>query len=393
MSEQNNNSAKGKNAKKLAAEKAQRNSLFRTVGTIAIVCVVVIAMVALLVADKGAYNINYSKGLTDDGKIKNVNVLDYIDAFEYKNLSVNALEVEPTEGDVREEINSSLDAFKEYIEAEAGNDYAVSAGEEVAVTYTMYLDGQAVEGESVEDAVDVRIGDGIYEFEDGLDGAPIGEIAKIECVMPEDYSNKDVAGKTVTYEVQIHGHYVLPELTDAFVKENLSDTAETVEEYERLVEQSLLESNLNDFVTNFIEESVKANSYPKKYLNILIDNADLDYRYMYEYYNSYYYSIYGGYVWDGFYDFVENYYGYSKSEYEDQLKEDMQERAAYDMTIQYLFEDMKLEMSDEAMMEAYGYDEYELEDTIELYGRGDVARSAMELMVIDALAKSVTIEQ
>jgi len=393
MSEQNKNSAKGKNAKKLAAEKAQRSSLLRTVGTVAIVCVVVIAMVVLLVSDKGAYNIDYSKGLTDDGKIENVNVLDYIDAFEYKNLSVAASEVNPSEEEVKDKIEAALDDFKEYIEAsEEESNYAVSMGEEVSVVYTMYLDGNVVEEESVEEAVDVKLGDEVYEFEADLDGAILGETVKVDCVMPEDYSNEDVAGKTVSYEVELLGHYILPELTDEFVKENLLDTVSTIEEYEEHIKQSLLEANIDEFVANFLQETVSANSYPKKYLNILIDNADLDYRYMYEYYNSYYYSIYGGYLWDSFYDFVESYYGYSRSEYEEQLESDMKESLEYYMSVMYIFEDMGLEMSDEAIKEALGYDDEGLADAIELYGRGDLARSTMESMVLDALADSVTIE-
>ena len=143
---------------------------------------------------------------------------------------------------------------------------------------------------------------------------------------------------------------------------------------------------------NFLNESAKADKYPKKYLNILIDNADLDYRYMYEYYNSYYASIYGGYVWNGFYDFIESYYGQTRSEYEDQLETDMKEKLAYYMTIQYIFEDMGLEMSDEAIKEAYGYDDEDFAEAMEIYGRGDMARSAMERMVIDALSDSIVLE-
>ena len=151
MSEQNKNSVKGKNAKKLAVEKAQRNNLLKTIGTVVIVCAVVIAMVVLLVSDKGAYNIDYSKGLTDEGKIEKVNVLDYIDEFEYKNLSVAASEVNPTEEDIEEDIAAALDSFKEYQAAAEDLSYMVEMGDEVSIIYTMYLDGTVVEEESIEE--------------------------------------------------------------------------------------------------------------------------------------------------------------------------------------------------------------------------------------------------
>lgn len=53
----------------------------------------------------------------------------------------------------------------------------------------------------------------------------------VEVTFPADYKEESLAGKDAVFEVEINGIYNIPELTDAFVKENLSEYAMTADGY------------------------------------------------------------------------------------------------------------------------------------------------------------------
>ena len=59
------------------------------------------------------------------------------------------------------------------------------------------------------------------EFTENLRGASAGDERTFDVVYPADFSEKRLAGKTLTYTVKVHGikQKALPELNDAFAKE------------------------------------------------------------------------------------------------------------------------------------------------------------------------------
>lgn len=95
-------------------------------------------------------------------------------------------------------------------------------GDMVKIDYVGTLNGEAFEGGS---ANDQRLVLGskqmIPGFEDGLLGASAGEERTLSLTFPEDYQNKDLAGKVTEFKIKVNeiSEAKLPELTDEFVKE------------------------------------------------------------------------------------------------------------------------------------------------------------------------------
>jgi trigger factor len=88
------------------------------------------------------------------------------------------------------------------------------------------LDGKPTDGDGQPvrmDEVLVEIGgkNTMPEFTQNLRGASAGDERTFDVVYPADFSEKRLAGKTLTYTVKVHGikQKALPELNDAFAKE------------------------------------------------------------------------------------------------------------------------------------------------------------------------------
>ena len=98
-------------------------------------------------------------------------------------------------------------------------------------------------------------------------GMSTGETKTLDLTFPEDYHSKELAGKAVQFEVTVNSisENVLPELTDEFVQD-VSDEAETVEEYREYVRRKLTEQR---------ESSAKAN-IQADLMKMAVDNAKCD---------------------------------------------------------------------------------------------------------------------
>ena len=109
------------------------------------------------------------------------------------------------------------------------------------INYVGTIDGVEFDGGSAEN-YDLTIGSGSFidDFETQLIGAHPGEQVNVNVTFPEQYENNpDLAGKDATFLVTINGISELPELTDEFVKENLSEYAQTVDEYRQYLRDTI----------------------------------------------------------------------------------------------------------------------------------------------------------
>jgi trigger factor len=101
-------------------------------------------------------------------------------------------------------------------------DRAAQDGDQVKISFKGLIDGEAFEGGSAEN-VDLVLGSGrmIEGFESGLIGMLKTDKRSIELKFPDDYRVEELAGKPVTFEVEVSEvtEEVLPEVDDAFAKE------------------------------------------------------------------------------------------------------------------------------------------------------------------------------
>lgn len=98
---------------------------------------------------------------------------------------------------------------------------AAQDGDQVVMDFVGRLDGEAFEGGAAEDHA-VVLGEGrlIESFESQLGGLSVGDEKTLDVVFPEAYQAKDLAGKTVQFDVKIKqvNSPTLPEVDDEFAK-------------------------------------------------------------------------------------------------------------------------------------------------------------------------------
>lgn len=215
---------------------------------------------------------------------------DYITLGDYKGLTVTYTKLEVKDADVDAKIQEDLAGAATDEEV---TDRAVQAGDVVNIDYEGLKDGVAFEGGTAQ-GYDLEIGSGsfIEGFEDGLIGAKKGDELALNLTFPESYTNAELAGQAVVFNVKVNTIKVsvVPELTEDYVKNNTD--YDTIDAYKEATRKELEESNqnsmknekINNLLTAIIENS-KISSYPQT----LIDY----YAYEMESYYSQYAAMFG----------------------------------------------------------------------------------------------------
>lgn len=119
------------------------------------------------------------------------------------------------------------------------------------------IDGEAFEGGTATDnRLTLGSGQMIPGFEDGLIGAKTGEERTIEVTFPEDYQNKELAGKAASFEVTVKKveEPQLPELNTEFF-EKFGIQAENEEDFRAEVEKNM-ERELKNAVNTKLKNSI-----------------------------------------------------------------------------------------------------------------------------------------
>lgn len=178
---------------------------------------------------------------------------------EYKGIEVTKDPVEVTDEELQQAIDQDLAAHEKKVDV----DREVKDGDVVNIDYAGTKDGVAFDGGTAK-GYDLTIGSNqfIDGFEDGLIGAKKGDKVSLNVTFPENYQNKDLAGKPVVFEVTVNSvqEKQVPELNDAYVQENTK--SKTVDEYKEETKQTLLKTK-NDAaeqkVKNDIYTAISAN--------------------------------------------------------------------------------------------------------------------------------------
>ena len=207
--------------------------------------------------------------VNDEGLVVAVdvdNLEDYVTLGQYQNLTVEEAPVsEVTEEDVDSYIERQL--VYNYAPVEVNEDRAVQENDTVNIDYVGYLDGEAFDGGTAQ-GEDLLIGSDSYidGFEDGLIGHKKGETVSLNLTFPEEYSNADLAGQAVVFEVTINSISQPPELTDTWAASNTD--YDTVEDYRNAQKESLEQEAENEYesqVKSDLFQQVMNNSQIKDY--------------------------------------------------------------------------------------------------------------------------------
>ena len=207
----------------------------------------------------------------------------------YKNLGIVKTVDEVAEDDVKAEIERARDRASRWIEV---TDRAAKLDDQVNINYAGFLGEEQFAGGTAENH-DLILGSGSFipGFEDQLVGAEIGSDVDVNVTFPEQYHSEELAGKAVVFHVHVNSirEKEMPELDEDFVKE-VSETANTVEEYKAEIRERLEKQAENRAETAFeneVIEKVCENAevdIPEAMIEEQIDNMlrDMEMRMMYQ---------------------------------------------------------------------------------------------------------------
>ena len=122
--------------------------------------------------------------------------------------------------------DGDIDAMVENLRAQRPNFVTVDResrdGDRITMNFTGHIDGKSFEG-SKGDNVSVLLGGGrmLKDFETGVTGARAGEQRSIDVRYPDDYHNKELAGRVAEFDIDVllveEKH--LPELDEEFCRQ------------------------------------------------------------------------------------------------------------------------------------------------------------------------------
>jgi trigger factor len=191
-------------------------------------------------------------------------VLPEFELKEYKGIEVKEEPVNVTEA----EVNKSLEELRESAATyEVVSDRPAEDGDDVTVSY-LGRDGkdpkaEPIEGREIVVHLDAQDGG---TFDEHLRGAKAGDRREFEVSYPEDSPSKRLAGKTISYRVEVHGikRKVLPGVDDELAR-TVSEFS-TVEELRGKVRQDverLQRRNIERTVRQkLVEELLKRHEFP-----------------------------------------------------------------------------------------------------------------------------------
>lgn len=166
----------------------------------------------------------------------------------------------------------------------AGDDATVEQGQFVVIDFTGYVDDEPFEGGTAE-SYQLEIGSGrfIPGFEEQLVGMKNGEQKAITVPFPEDYWNKDLAGKNARFDVIVREIKIkeLPELDDEFATQfgefaSLADLRQKICEVYEQQELGRIRTDLQDRIVKAIIEKNEIevpSTFVDKQLELMLSNT------------------------------------------------------------------------------------------------------------------------
>lgn len=220
----------------------------------------------------------------DTSYLKGIDASKYVTLGAYKGIEVT--EAQPEVSD--EVVDYYIEAYilkPKAVATEVTDRTVVEDGDTVNIDYTGYRDGEPFENGSAQgDSLTIGSGRFIPGFEDGLIGAEIGKTVSLDLTFPEDYTNAEMAGVSVTFEVKVNSISIveMPEFNDELVQGLGIEGCSTADELKDYLYQTFYNNaveSYNKAVKNDILNALTANCIfeepPKnmvdRYYNIIIE--------------------------------------------------------------------------------------------------------------------------
>ncbi len=209
---------------------------------------------------------------------------------QYKDLKVGESNAKATEEEIEKAVQNVLESNATDRKYEEG---VLELGDTANIDFEGKINGVAFEG-GTSKGYNLKLGGGgfIKGFEDGLVGKKVGETVELNLKFPDDYKNSSTgelsehAGKDVIFTVTINyfNRSIVPELTDAFVKEYCTVyKVETVSELKEYLEKQLVLNKKLSAIWQTLLDSTEI-TYNKGEVAGLVEQMKNQYV---QYYNAY----------------------------------------------------------------------------------------------------------
>lgn len=330
--------------------------------------------------------LNYGKYLTGEGLISDIDPADYVQ-FDYKSLSYSRAELLPDDALVDADIASTCESL-----AALSDDAALVTASEnkISLTYNSSIGGVSYNAVAQQD---YTIGSAAVSdlFDEALIGHKPGDSFQMEIAYPADYPNTEVAGVTFTYDITIHGIYVVPEFTDELVAVNFSSIATTAEGYREYLVQQYFKENLRNAITDSLRNSGTVLNYPTGYLGNVKKIYLTQNQQQFEQYNQMFYQSLGYYAYNSVYEM----YGYAtEAEYLAALDSIAADDVVYYLDVMTVFKNEGMTNTREEVTNYYleqGYDTASFQELETQYHFNYLAQMALADKVTNYLMDTVTI--
>ena len=129
-----------------------------------------------------------------------IEILPKIELADFSGISLEKLTAAVTDEEVDAAVKRLAEQSRPF--ADKGEGAKGESGDKVTVSFTGTIDGKPFEGGTGEDiAVELGSNSFIPGFEDQLVGIAAGETRTVKASFPENYLNRDLAGKAASFEV------------------------------------------------------------------------------------------------------------------------------------------------------------------------------------------------
>lgn len=313
--------------------------------------------------------------ITDKGEVTKLG--------QYKGVEVTKQDTTVTEADLDQRIASILKANPEVTEI---TDRPAQKGDTVNIDYVGMKDGEAFDGGTAE-GYDLELGSGVFidGFEDGLIGANTGEERSLNLTFPEDYTNADLAGQAVVFDVTVNKIEEKKDavLDDVFVQ-RVSDFS-TVDEFKADTMETLQKEKEQSAAQQVEDDAFAAAMDNSEYS---LNEAAVEQQYNNQV--SYYENMFSS------YGFTMESYAEMMGQTEDEFKATLHTAAENAIKQQLLIaavaekEGFTVDDADrESLAERYGTDVKTLQDT---YGADMVDETAMIYKVVEFIGKNAVVK-
>lgn len=319
--------------------------------------------------------INYSIDLDDDGFYEECKVADYVKIDKYKGIEIPSSEVEVTDDEIQDEIDSKLSSLTTEEEV---TDRAAQSGDTVNIDYKGTIDGVEFDGGTAE-GYDLELGSGTFidDFETQIEGHNINDEFNVEVTFPDDYSKEELAGKDAVFAVKLNSikAEVTPELTDDTAKEL---DYESVDDMKAQIKEDLVNTKKKNYFYSNIDDLATFKELPEKLVN---DQVDINVAFTKQYVTNYGMS---------FEDYLSSSGVEDEAAYREQIKSSCESSIKANFYLQYVYQKEKLKIDDSDSKEYLG--STDLDEYYENYGKGYINQYLKTSKALDFVCENAVIK-